>query len=58
MTISSDKDPMGTAMLDYLNGNHDENIIVRSDISEDDFIPVSYLFRDFDQMPEIEQKAL
>ena len=58
MIIPSDKDPMGTAMLDYLNGNHDENIIVRSDISEDDFIPVSYLFRDFDQMPEIEQKAL
>ena len=58
MIIPPDKDPMGTAMLDYLNGNHDENIIVRSDISEDDFIPVNYLFRNFDQMPELEQKAL
>jgi cyclopropane fatty-acyl-phospholipid synthase-like methyltransferase len=58
MLIQPDNDPMGTAMLDYLNGNYDENIIVRSDISEDDHIPVQYLFRNFSQMPEIEQKAL
>ncbi len=58
MTIPPDKDPMGSAMIDYLTGDHDENIIVMSDISEDDLIPVDYLFRDFDQMPEIEQKAL
>ena len=58
MLIQPDNDPMGTAMLDYLNGNYDENIIVKSDISEDDLIPVQYLFRNFSQMPEIEQKAL
>ena len=58
MILTPDKDPMGIAMLDYLNGEHDESIIVRSDISEDDIIPVGYLFRNFEQMPEIEQKAL
>jgi len=49
---------MGTALIEYLNGNHDENITVKSDISEDDIIPVDYLFRNFDEMPDIEQKAL
>jgi SAM-dependent methyltransferase len=58
MTISPDKDPMGAALLDYLNGSHDENITVKSSITEDDVIPVNYLFRDFEEMPEIEQKAL
>ncbi len=58
MTISPVKDPMGTALLDYLTGSHDENITVKSSITEDDVIPVNYLFRDFEEMPEMEQKAL
>jgi len=58
MIIPPYKDPMGTALLDYLDGDHDENITIKSDISEDDIIPVNYLFRNFDQMPDIEQKAL
>ncbi len=58
MILPPEKDPMGSAMLDYLSGKHDENITVRSDISENDIIPVNYLFRSFGQMPEIEQKAL
>ena len=58
MILPPDKDPMGHAMLDYLKGEHDENITVKSDISENDLIPVNYLFRSFGQMPEIEQKAL
>ena len=58
MTIPPDKDPMGAALLDYLNGSHDENITVKSSITEDDVIPVNYLFRDFEEMPKIEQKAL
>jgi 2-polyprenyl-3-methyl-5-hydroxy-6-metoxy-1,4-benzoquinol methylase len=58
MTIPPEKDPMGTALLDYLNGNHEENITVKSSITEDDVIPVNYLFRDFEEMPGMEQKAL
>ena len=58
MTIPPDKDPMGNAVLDYLNGTHEKYIIVRSDISEDDLINVDYLFRNFNLMPSLEQKAL
>jgi len=58
MIIPQSKDQLGTAMLDYLNGNHEENITVKSSITEDDIIPVNYLFRDFDEMPEVEQRAL
>ena len=58
MTIPPEKDPMGTALLDYLNGNHEENITVKSSITEDDVIPVNYLFREFEEMPKLEQEAL
>nr|WP_321408852.1 class I SAM-dependent methyltransferase [uncultured Carboxylicivirga sp.] len=51
-------DPMGQAALDYMSGKRELSIRVRSNIAEDDFIPVDYLFRSFNQMPEIEQKAL
>jgi 2-polyprenyl-3-methyl-5-hydroxy-6-metoxy-1,4-benzoquinol methylase len=51
-------DIMGMACTDYLAGQNDAKIKVRSNIAEDDFIPVSYLFRTFTQMPAIEQKAL
>jgi len=51
-------DPMGQAALDYLRGLKGLKINVRSNIAEDDFIPVDYLFRSFNQMPDIEQKAL
>jgi len=51
-------DIFGIAMADFMNGLHSENIIVHSSIAEDDEIPIPYLFRTFDQMPSIEQKAL
>ncbi len=52
------KDPFGEALKDYLKVNNNENIIVHSDISEEDTIPVSYLFRNYDMMPQIEKHAL
>jgi len=58
MIIPSHNDPMGNALLDYLNGDHEKYIIVKSDISEDDVIPVDYLFRNFNGMPPLERKAL
>lgn len=42
---SFSNDPIGRAILDYINNRHDENIIVKSSICDDDVIPVSYLFR-------------
>ncbi len=52
------KDPMGRAALAYLEGNQKEQILIRSNIAEDDYIPVSYLFRDYNHMPRLEQMAL
>ncbi len=51
-------DPLGAACLDFINGVRDAKIIVESDIAEDDILPVEYLFRDFNQMPDLEKKAL
>jgi len=51
-------DIVGNALLDYQNGNYKEDIITYSSLDEEDTIPVPYLFRTFDQMPQIEQEAL
>jgi sRNA-binding regulator protein Hfq len=52
------KDVIGIALLDYSNNDYTENITVISSISEDDVIPVSYLFRVEKELPKIESKAL
>ncbi|GAA4816323.1 class I SAM-dependent methyltransferase [Litoribaculum gwangyangense] len=52
------KDLFGKALLDYQNGNYTEDIITSTSISDDDLLPISYLFRSFSEMPKIEQKAL
>ncbi|MCU4156039.1 methyltransferase domain-containing protein [Carboxylicivirga sp. A043] len=49
---------MGQAALDYLSGKRGLEIEVQSNIVEDDVIPVDYLFRDYRQMPPLEQRAL
>ena len=51
-------DPIGQAILDYSNTGINKNIIVKSDICDDDIIPSEYLFRSFEEMPPIEQLAL
>ena len=51
-------DVFGLALMDYLNGNYTEDIATYSSLDEQDTIPVPYLFRTYDQMPKIEQKAL
>ncbi|MGB0886793.1 MAG: class I SAM-dependent methyltransferase [Vicingaceae bacterium] len=53
-----DKDVIGRALLDYFNNKTAENITVISSISEDDVIPVPYLFRTAKALPKIEKKAL
>lgn len=52
------KDLMGKAIWDYFHQNSPEDIITESSVSEQDVLPVSYLFRNFAEMPPIEQKAL
>lgn len=51
-------DILGMALLDFLNGNADSSLEVCSEDFENDFMDISYYFRDFDSMPEIEKRAL
>jgi len=51
-------DPIGVAILEYATKRKPADIIVSSDICEDDIIPVEVLFRTYDEMPEIEKIAL
>lgn len=52
------KDLFGNALLDYQNGHYTEDIITSTSISDDDALPLPYLFRDFKEMPKLEQQAL
>ncbi|WNH13013.1 class I SAM-dependent methyltransferase [Thalassobellus suaedae] len=52
------KDLFGNALLDYQNGHYTEDIITSTSISDDDALPLPYLFRDFKDMPKLEQQAL
>ncbi len=52
------KDLFGQAILDYQTENNPENLYTETSISELDVMPIDYLFRDFDEMPLFEQKAL
>ena len=52
------KDLFGKALLDYQSGNYTEDITTSTSISEEDILPLPYLFRGFNDMPNIEQEAL
>jgi len=52
------KDAIGQAMLDYQKGIRNQKLIVKSSISEDDEIPIDYLFRKEKELPKLEKKAL
>lgn len=51
-------DPMGAAMKDFLAGEKDAQVVVASDLTEDDVIPAHYLFRTEQEMPALELAAL
>lgn len=51
-------DIIGKALLDYQLGNFSENIITYSSIAGNDEMDIPFLFRSYDEMPIIEQKAL
>ena len=52
------KDLFGKAILDYQTNNAPEDLITETTISEEDEMSVAYLFRSYDEMPKMEQKAL
>ncbi|WP_046745050.1 class I SAM-dependent methyltransferase [Kordia zhangzhouensis] len=52
------KDLFGKAILDYQQGNYTEDIVTATSISEEDSLPIPYLFRSYEEMPAIEQTAL
>ena len=56
--MNSNTDIFCAALWDYHQDNYTTDIIVHSSIAEDDVMPIPYLFRNFEQMPAIEQVAL
>lgn len=56
--LSAGNDPMGAAIFEYYKTGKADVLKVYSPDFEDDEIPVGDLFREYDQMPSIEQVAL
>ena len=56
--LSLDKDSMGAAIADYFAKGKAAKLRVFSSQFDEDEIPVSQLFRTYDEMPLLEQKAL
>jgi SAM-dependent methyltransferase len=52
------KDLFGKAILDFQTNNSPEDLITETSISEADEMSVAYLFRSYNEMPKLEQKAL
>ncbi|MEZ7508028.1 class I SAM-dependent methyltransferase [Cloacibacterium sp. Arc13] len=52
------KDLMGRAIWDYYYQENPEDLQTETSISELDDLPVSYLFRDYQEMNALEKKAL
>ena len=52
------KDLFGKAILDFQTNNSPEDLITETTISEEDEMSVAYLFRSYDKMPKMEQRAL
>lgn len=51
-------DPLGLSIEEFSRQKNKPYITVQCDICEDDVIPVKYLFRTFEEMPDIEKMAL
>lgn len=52
------KDLMGKAIWDYYQNDNPEDLQTETSISEMDELPVEYLFREYDEMNDLERKAL
>lgn len=56
--MKSKNDPIGQAILDFAHSGKSKDIIVSSDLCEDDVIESGYLFRAWKDMPQLEKTAL
>ena len=56
--VNRKMDPIGRAIAEYYNTGKAEKLKVFSPMFEEDELPLPTLFRSYDEMPEIEQKAL
>ena len=56
--LTPNKDPMGAAIADYFAKGRSAKLRVFSSQFDEDEIPAEQLFRTFDEMPVLEQKAL
>jgi len=56
--MTKDKDPMGSAIYDYWHLGKAAPIKVFSPMFDEDEMPVEILFRTYEEMPTVEQKAL
>ncbi|MES2411580.1 MAG: class I SAM-dependent methyltransferase, partial [Bacteroidota bacterium] len=52
------KDLFGKAILDFQTNNSPEDLVTETNISEADEMNVEYLFRNFNEMPKLEKRAL
>lgn len=57
-TNTENNDPIGQAILDYAQLKKPFDIVVSSDLCDDDIIPIEVLFRKEEEMPELELNAL
>lgn len=51
-------DPIGKAIADFVATKKPDDIIVSSEICEDDIIPIEVLFRTIEEMPDLEVEAI
>jgi len=54
----TEQDPIGQAILDYHKSKKPFDVIVSSDLCDDDIIPIEVLFRSYNDMPELEKLAI
>lgn len=52
------QDIFGQALIDYYRGNYTEDLITETNLTEPDELALPYLFRNFGEMPLVEQVAL
>ena len=56
--LTPDTDALGKAVLDFIGGNLSQDIIVHSNVADDDVLPVRLLFRQEFSMSDLEKTAL
>ena len=52
------QDLFGKALLDFQANNYSNDIVTHSSLEEEAIMPLPYLFRNYDEMPLLEQKSL